>query len=50
MDKNKKKTLTISSSLKKKIDTTSISSSGKKSFSIEKKPFKANKPLIGLIN
>ena len=44
MDKNKKKTLTISSSLKKKIDTTSISSSGKKSFSIEKKkPFKANK-------
>ncbi len=44
MDKNKKKTLTISSSLKKKIDTSSISSSGKKSFSIEKKkPFKANK-------
>jgi len=37
MDKNKKKTLTISSGLKKKIDTTSISTSGKKSFSVEKK-------------
>ena len=37
MEKNKKKTLTISSNLKKKIDTTSISSSGKKSFSVEKK-------------
>ena len=37
MDKNKKKTLTISSDLKKKIDTTSISTSGKKSFSVEKK-------------
>ena len=37
MDKNKKKTLTISSNLKKKIDTTSISTSGKKSFSVEKK-------------
>ena len=44
MDKDKKKTLTISSDLKKKIDTTSISSSGKKSFSVEKrKPFKPNK-------
>ena len=32
-----KKTLTISSNLKKKIDTTSISTSGKKSFSVEKK-------------
>jgi len=39
MDKNKKKTLTISSDLKKKIDTTSISTSGKKSFSVEKKKF-----------
>ncbi len=39
MDKEKKKTLTISTSLKKKIDTTSINSSGKKSFSIEKKNF-----------
>ena len=37
MDKEKKKTLTISSNLKKKIDTTSISTSGKKSFSVEKK-------------
>ena len=32
-----KKTLTISSGLKKKIDTTSIATSGKKSFSVEKK-------------
>ena len=37
MEKNKKKTLTISSDLKKKIDTSSISSAGKKSFSVEKK-------------
>ena len=45
MDKNKKKTLTISSSIKKKIDTASFSSSGKKSFSIDKKkPYKGNKP------
>lgn len=36
-DKNKKKTLTISSDLKKKIDTSSISPSGKKSFAVEKK-------------
>ena len=44
MEKDKKKTLTISSSLKKKIDTTSITTSGKKSFSVEKKkPFKQNK-------
>jgi len=44
MDKNKKKTLTISSDLKKKIDTTSITTSGKKSFSVEKKkPFRSNK-------
>ncbi len=42
--KTKKKTLTISSNLKKKIDTTSISTSGKKSFSVEKKkPFRNNK-------
>ena len=39
MEKDKKKTLTISSNLKKKIDTSSISSSGKKSFSVEKKKF-----------
>jgi len=37
MEKDKKKTLTISSNLTKKIDTSSISSGGKKSFSIEKK-------------
>ena len=44
MDKDKKKTLTISSDLKKKIDTTSITSSGKKSFSVEKKkPYRPNK-------
>ena len=39
-----KKTLTISSNLKKKIDTSSISTSGKKSFSVEKKkPFRQSK-------
>ena len=44
-DKSKKRTLTISSNLKKKIDTSSISSSGKKSYAVEKKkPFRANKP------
>ena len=37
MDKNKKKTLTISTNLKKKIDTSSISSGNKKSYSVEKK-------------
>ena len=35
--KNKKKTLTISSSLTKKIDIGSLSKGGKKSFAIEKK-------------
>ena len=41
---NKKKTLTISSDLKKKIDTTSINTDGKKSFSVKKKePFRGNK-------
>ncbi len=49
MEKDKKKTLTISSSFKKKINTTSLTPSGKKSFSIEKKkqykPFKSNRPL-----
>ena len=41
---NKKKTLTISSDLKKKIDTTSISTAGKKSFAVKKKePFRGNK-------
>ncbi|MDC1092544.1 translation initiation factor IF-2 [Pelagibacteraceae bacterium] len=44
MDKDKKKTLTISSDLKKKIDTSTISSSGKKSFAVKKKePFRGNK-------
>ncbi len=46
MEKEKKKTLTISSNLKKKIDTSSISTSGKKSYSVEKKKsFKINKPI-----
>ena len=41
---NKKKTLTISSDLKKKIDTTSISTDGKKSFAVKKKePFRGNR-------
>ncbi len=44
-DKNKKKTLTISSNLKKKIDTSSITTAGKKSFKVEKrKPFRGNNP------
>ena len=34
---NKKKTLTISSDLKKKIDTTAINTDGKKSFAVKKK-------------
>ena len=44
MVKDKKKTLTISSNLKKKIDTSNILSSNKKTFSVErKKPFRNNK-------
>tara|TARA_Y100001970_G_scaffold288743_1_gene416878 strand:+ start:5600 stop:7783 length:2184 start_codon:yes stop_codon:yes gene_type:complete len=44
MEKDKKKTLTISSNLKKKIDTSAISTGKKKSFSVEKKkPFKTVK-------
>ena len=44
MVKDKKKTLTISSNLKKKIDTSNIQSSSKKTFSVEKKkPFKGSK-------
>ena len=35
--KNKKKTLTISTNLTKKIDISSLSRDGKKSFSIDKK-------------
>ena len=42
--KDTKKTLTISSSFKKKIDSSNFNTSGKKSFSVEKKrPFKGNK-------
>ncbi len=41
--KDKKKTLTISSNLKKKIDTSSINTAGKKTFSVtKKKPFKGS--------
>ncbi len=44
MEKDKKKTLTISSNLKKKIDTSAISTGKKKSFPVEKKkPFKTGK-------
>ena len=44
MEKDKKKTLTISSNLKKKIDTSSITSHGKKSFAVDKKKsFRHNK-------
>ena len=45
MEKDKKKTLTISSNFKNKINTGSLTPAGKKSFSIEKKKhFKTNKP------
>ena len=48
MGKDKKKTLTISSDLKKKIDTSSVSTSGKKSFFVEKKKsYRQNKPFKG---
>ena len=44
MENDKKKTLTISSGLKKKIDTSAISTDGKKSFSVKKKePFRGIK-------
>ncbi len=44
MDKDKKKTLTISSDIKKKIDTSSLSTDGKKYYDIKKKkPYKENK-------
>ncbi len=48
-DKNKKKTLTISSNFGKKLDSSTYSHSGKKSFSISKKPivkssFKPQRP------
>jgi len=49
--KNKKKTLTLSANVTKKIDLSSLSSDGKKTFSIEKKaPFRSarnNKPNSG---
>ena len=48
MNKDKKKTLTISSSLKKKIDTSVISSGGKKSYSVDKK--KLLNPASQLVN
>ena len=41
---NKKKTLTISSDLKKKIDTEAINTNGKKSFAVKKKGFMAFDP------
>ena len=42
--KNKKKTLTISTNISKKIDLSSLSSDGKKTFSIEKKtPFRSTR-------
>ena len=44
MEKDKKKTLTISPNFKKKIDASSIESSGKKSYSVEKKKVFRNKP------
>ena len=44
MEKDKKKTLTISSNFKKKIDTSLIASHGKKSFAVDKKKsFRHNK-------
>ena len=44
MEKGNKKDSTISSDLKKKIDTSSVSTGGKKSFSVKKKDvIKGNK-------
>ena len=42
VEKNKKKTLTISSNLTKKIDFKNIQNQGKKSFSVNKKKFFKN--------
>ncbi len=51
MEKDKKKTLTISSSFKKKIDSGSLNTDGKKSFSIEKrKLFRSGKSTNKSIN
>ena len=47
---NKKKTLTISSNLKKKIDTTQVSTGTKKSFSVKRERLlKATKVITNLI-
>ena len=44
---NKKKTLTITSNLKRKIDTSAINTGGKKSFAVEKKKtFKESKASV----
>ena len=50
MEKDKKKTLTISPNFKKKIDASSITSSGKKSYSVEKKKVFKNKPFSKTAN
>jgi len=43
-EKNKKKTLTLSTNVTKKIDLSSLASDGKKTFSIEKKaPFRSTR-------
>ena len=39
MEKDKKKTLTISSNFKKTIDTSALTTGGKKSFEVKKKKF-----------
>ena len=46
MEKNKKKTLTISTGFKKKIDTSKISSGTKKSYFVEKKKFSKPKNIL----
>ena len=46
MEKNKKKTLTISTNLKKKIDTSKIPSASKKSYFVEKKKFSKPKDIL----
>ena len=46
MEKNKKKTLTISTNLKKKIDTSKIPSGSKKSYFVEKKKFSKPKDIL----
>ncbi len=46
MEKNKKRTLTISTNLKKKIDTSKIPSGSKKSYFVEKKKFSKPKDIL----